>query len=512
MIGAGRIGQHPEPIAAIKIFPAVIGDAARIFAVTHPAAVVLQAAIDLIRVLVVDGDVVELADRQVARMPPFAAAIIADPHAAIVGTDQMLGVLGVHPHIVPIGMAAAGRVGEALAGIVRHDHAQVHLEHAIGVGGINHQLLEIEGTPHHVAAAVARFPALAAVFRHIKRGLGMFDHGIDAIWHGRGVHHLDAAPRALGQALGGRIQHLPRLAAIFGDRHGAARRCIRSFAAGTERPALAAEIPQAGDQAIRVGRIEADARTAGGKVGALQDLRPGLAAVAGLVEAAIRAVAPQRAGRAGIDDIAVGWVHHDLGDALHIGQAHQRPVVAAVGGLVDAVAHRNAVARPAFAGADPHGLLVGGIQCDGADRLHRLLVELGREAGAAIVGFPHAARGGAHEDGDLAIIFHARRQRRDAARHGGRTDVADAEAGNTGTGGNGAVSSSGGSGDGEGRCGQQYGADHGVVLPHLPGWANRLAGAATLALALAMMTRWRWLEPCGPLSIDIGNITPPTAS
>src|SRR3954469_9075264 len=51
VIRVGRIGEGPEAVAAVEVFPAVVGDAARIFLVADPAAVVLQAAIDLIRVL-----------------------------------------------------------------------------------------------------------------------------------------------------------------------------------------------------------------------------------------------------------------------------------------------------------------------------------------------------------------------------------------------------------------------------------------------------------------------------
>ena len=53
------------------------------------------------------------------------------------------------------------------------------------------------------------------------------------------------------------------------------------------------------------------------------------------------------------------------------------PVLAAVGGLVDAVADGDAVARPGFAGAGPDGLRVRRIDGDGADGLHRLSSKTG---------------------------------------------------------------------------------------------------------------------------------------
>ena len=124
-----------------------------------------------------------------------------------------------------------------------------------------------------------------------------------------------------------------------------------------------------------------------------ENLRPGLAAVGRLVDAAVFAVAPELARRAGVDGVAVGGIDEDLCDALGSLQAHVRPVLAAVGGLVNAVADRDAVARPGFARADPDGLRVLGIDRDGADRLHGLLVEHRLERRSAVDRFPDAAAG-----------------------------------------------------------------------------------------------------------------------
>ena len=59
----------------------------------------------------------------------------------------------------------------------------------------------------------------------------------------------------------------------------------------------------------------------------------------------------------------------------------------AVGGFVDAIADRNAVARPCFAGAHPNSFRSLRIDGDRADRLHGLLVEHGLERRAAIHDF-----------------------------------------------------------------------------------------------------------------------------
>ena len=118
-----------------------------------------------------------------------------------------------------------------------------------------------------------------------------------------------------------------------------------------------------------------------------------------------------------------------LRDALGAWQARGRPGLAAVGRLVDAVADRDAVARPGLAGAHPDILVVARIYRDGADRLHRLLIEHRLEGGRAVGGLPYAAAGGADEQGHLARRIGEAGERGDAPAHGRRADVAGAEAG-----------------------------------------------------------------------------------
>ena len=49
-VGIRGIGEHPEAVAAVQVLPAVAGDAARVDRVADPRAVVLQPAIDVVRV------------------------------------------------------------------------------------------------------------------------------------------------------------------------------------------------------------------------------------------------------------------------------------------------------------------------------------------------------------------------------------------------------------------------------------------------------------------------------
>src|SRR4029078_1874871 len=160
-------------------------------------------------------------------------------------------------------------------------------------------------------------------------------------------------------------------------------------------PRLAAEVPHAGVDRLGVLAVHRQHRAAGREVGALEHSRPRLAAVGRLVDAAVVAVAPQLARHADVDGVGAARVDEDLGDALRVRQAHVGPTVAAVGRLVDAVADRDAVARPRLAAAHPHGLRVLGVDGDGADRLHAGLVEHRLVGGAAVERPSDAAAAGA---------------------------------------------------------------------------------------------------------------------
>src|SRR5207248_6765343 len=121
-----------------------------------------------------------------------------------------------------------------------------------------------------------------------------------------------------------------------------------------------------------------------------------------LVEAAIRAVAPQLSGGAGVDGVGVARIDDDARDPLRLREPHVLPALAAVDGLVDAVADGDGIARPRFARSHPDDLRILRIDLHLADRLHRLLVEDGLEGGAAVLALPDPAARRSHEQQGLS--------------------------------------------------------------------------------------------------------------
>ena len=111
---------------------------------------------------------------------------------------------------------------------------------------------------------------------------------------------------------------------------------------------------------------------------------------------------------------------------LLVSQAHVLPRAAAVGGLVDAVAPRRALAVVAFTGADPHQVGVGRRNRDGADRAAALVVEHRCERRAGVGGLVDARRG--HRDVERRRIAFEHGEIVDAARRRGRADRPEPQA------------------------------------------------------------------------------------
>src|ERR1700722_6766162 len=115
--GIGWIRKRPESVSAAKIFPPAIGNPAGILGVAHPHAVVLQPTKNVIRISIVRAHVIELRDRQVVTLPPGVAAIVGVPDASVVAGDEVIGIIGIYPHIVEIAVCSIGDRTEAFSAV-----------------------------------------------------------------------------------------------------------------------------------------------------------------------------------------------------------------------------------------------------------------------------------------------------------------------------------------------------------------------------------------------------------
>ena len=128
----------------------------------------------------------------------------------------------------------------------------------------------------------------------------------------------DAADhRVAGKAVAGQFR--PALAAVGGLPQAAAR------AAAVEAPRRATALIRRRDKYVRIRRVHHDVGEAGFVVDEL-GVRPGLAAVAGLVEAALGVRSEQMPDRRDVGDVRILRVHDDPSDALCFLQPDVRKV------------------------------------------------------------------------------------------------------------------------------------------------------------------------------------------
>src|SRR5262249_61761785 len=185
-------------------------------------------------------------------------------------------------------------------------------------------------------------------------GLWALEEGVTVVGLGGGAPARPAAPGLRGRSFGAVcVKRGPRGAPVGAFEKPTATRGVWAGATGAERPAFASEIPHPGEDRLRILPVHRDHRAASRSVRALQNLRPRLAAVRGLVEAALVTVAPELARGANVDRVRVARIYQNLCDAFGLLQSDVGPILAAVRGFVDAVANRDAVAGPRFAPAHP---------------------------------------------------------------------------------------------------------------------------------------------------------------
>ena len=246
----------------------------------------------------------------------------------------MIRIVWIDPDIVKVAVRTAGNVAEALATVLAHNQASACLVDLVLVLGIDDQVGKIKWPPNHTLTPVESGPSPAPVIRAVQAVLGRFglDEGIDNAGFRRCCRDGQTAPRFWWKPFGRFLAELgPGRSTVCRFEEAAAARRLGTVAARAECPTPAPEVPQACVNCLGVLRIERHGGAACGEIRAVQDLRPGLAGVRGLVQASLITVAPELSQRADIDNGRVGRVDDDLADAFGFLQSHVGPVVAAVG-------------------------------------------------------------------------------------------------------------------------------------------------------------------------------------
>ena len=233
---------------------------------------VLHGAGDVIGQAVIDADVIELAPRQRRREPGFAA-VGRDVHAAVVAVEDAARILRIDPDVMMIAVVRPLDALEGLAAVDALEQRHLRAPDDVGVARIDGEGGVVKGALADGALIVDELPGIAAVVAAEQSALVRLDEGVDAPAIGRRDGDADLAPDAFGQPLGvflafrrvlaeiGRIvgrrrdELRPVLAAVARDVQAAAR------SAADQLPRPPPRLPQAGEQDLRIGRIESRRRT-----------------------------------------------------------------------------------------------------------------------------------------------------------------------------------------------------------------------------------------------------------
>src|SRR5262249_31069711 len=118
-------------------------------------------------------------------------------------------------------------------------------------------------------------------------------------------------------------------------------------------PGVDHQLPGRGEQRVRVGRMHDDVDRAGVLVDE-EHLLPGLTAVFGAEDPAIRLGPVAVALRRDVHDVGIGWVDREASDPPRGLEAHLRPGAAGIGALVDPVADRDVAPDPGLTRPGPY--------------------------------------------------------------------------------------------------------------------------------------------------------------
>ncbi len=105
------IRERVETVTEANFLPVQVSNAGVFpyFGWASPGAIVLQSTIDVIWVIVVDGNVIKLGERQVAYEASCLTAIVRDSNTAITADDHMPGIVRINPECVIVDVKRISR-------------------------------------------------------------------------------------------------------------------------------------------------------------------------------------------------------------------------------------------------------------------------------------------------------------------------------------------------------------------------------------------------------------------
>ena len=299
-----RVHDRIETIAATDAIPVVVGDALRVqrAARAGPTAVVLQAAVNPKRFLIVERDFIELADRNGVDEIPRTSAIVGLVNPAVRSGQHMVRIFRIDPKRVKVAVDTPYDVRHpGLAAVVGDVHGRGRLPDALIVVGIDANLAVVHWTRIDVAHLA---PMLAAIFGTKHTAFRILDDGVNNVRIAAIDIDADASRRAFRQIDG---KFFPGRAAV----NGFINRAARAAAIESERcpPSLICRSVKR-HRALRIHRHIDHA----GVFIDEKHIVPGLAAIRCFVQPALFVRSPQMPDYSYVNNFRVMRIDHDAPD------------------------------------------------------------------------------------------------------------------------------------------------------------------------------------------------------
>src|SRR5689334_3904123 len=109
-------GRTIRGFLAARTASAAESESRQAVARTAIGAAILLVAVDEVRDLIINGDVIELCDRELDAIPGVSA-IDGDTDAAVVGDDHAIAVRGIDPHVVIVAAGDGRKIRQRFAAV-----------------------------------------------------------------------------------------------------------------------------------------------------------------------------------------------------------------------------------------------------------------------------------------------------------------------------------------------------------------------------------------------------------
>ena len=262
-------------------------------------AVVLLAAIDVVRETVIGVHAVELGCRLVLLGGPGLTAVQRDVRAAVVRVDQVVAVGRIDPLIVVVAVRRT-HAGKCLAAVNRfHCRGAQHPYH-VGVLRVREHLGVVPGPVPDPPRLVDHLPVLATILRAVQPTAWIgFEHDVHSV--GVGGYGYAGLANELGKPLG---ELLPGTAAVRGFPDPA------PGAAASHLPRLPQVVPEGSVENARIVGVDREVARSGG-LADVEHSVPRVSAVRRAVDPAVLGGPVRRALSGDVDEVRIPRVNAD---------------------------------------------------------------------------------------------------------------------------------------------------------------------------------------------------------